>query len=319
MKRILSLILVLVLSLTCLAACGAPETPETPADPTYYVAIATESVVLSSRGGAKLGNNFAVVIFDEAGKIVAAKFDSTEINAPTLDETGAVVSQTIASKVESDYKKGQMAATWGEQADAFAAHIKGMTAAQVEALEITNELIAGCTMVSTSYSSALNLQALVVKAYASAKKASFTSATTDFKLGAGMQVSVSKGWSGVAVTADCAGAVLDANGNVITAVVDTIEQTYTVNADNTLTLPAIEESKLAKGDAYDTTIMPAGRWYSQISAFVNSIKGKTASEVSAIALEANGKFATDAELYASCSIKVSGFKASLEAAIARAN
>ena len=314
MKKILSLVLVFVLALSCFVACkdndetpDTPDTPDTPAVPTYSLAIAVESVELSSRSGKKLGNNFAVVVFDKDGKIVAAAFDSTEINAPTLDESGAVVAQEIASKVESEYKKGQMATTWGEQATAFANYIKGKTAAEVGALEITNELIAGCTMVSESYSSALNLQALVVKAGASERKVTFESATADFKLGGGMNVSVAKNWQGlVEVTADCAGAVVGADGKVVATIIDSAIQTYSANAEGALVLGEISESKLALGDAYEgETPMDAGRWYNQVAVFKNTAVGKTAAEVADV----------PTEFESGCTIKVTGYKVVLIKAV----
>ncbi len=330
MKKILSLILVLVLALSCftmLFACTPADNGDknndnsdnngnndnnVPATPTYSVAIAAESVALTSRSGGKLGNNFAVVVFDAEGKIVAASFDSTEISDPTIGEDGALVAQEIASKVESNYKKGSMAYTWGEQAVAFANFIKGKTAEEVAALDVTTEgLVAGCTMASTSYSSMLNLQALVVKAAASTKKVTFESATADFKLGAGMNVTVAKKWdnSAVTVTADCAGAVVGADGKVIAAVIDTIEQSYAIGADNALTLNTITDSKLALGDAYEgETPMAGGRWYNQIAAFANTAVGKTAAEVSGL----------DTENVTGCTINVTGHKVVLVKAVTNA-
>lgn len=299
MKKILSLVFVLVLSLSCLVACSDKDTTKT-----YSVGIAVESVALSSRGGAKLGNNFAVVVFDEDGKIVAADFDSTEISAPTLDESGSIVAQDIVSKVESDYKKGSMSATWGDQADAFANFIKGKTAAEVEALDVTTEgLVAGCTMVSESYSSMLNLQALVVKAAASTKKVTFQSESADFTIGAGMSVSVAKNWSGaVEVTADCAGAIVGADGKIAAVVIDTIVQSYSANSDGVLTLNTISDSKLALGDAYEgDSPMQGGRWYAQIAAFGSTAVGKTVAEVSDLATEN----------VTGCTINVTGHKAVL--------
>ena len=294
MKKILSLILVLVLSLACLASCANPGTGDGNGDEndntanTYTVAIATESVELSSRSGSKLGNNFAVVVFDKDGKIVAADFDSTEIAAPTVDESGAIVAQDIASKVESNYKKGSMQWTWGEQATAFANFIKGKTAAEVADLDVTTEgLVTGCTMASTSYSSMLNFQALVAKAAASEHKQTFESETEDFKIGAGMSVSVAFNWSGaIEVTADCSGAVVGADGKVVAVVIDTIVQSYAVADDKTTTLNTIVESKLAQGDAYDAyNPMDAGRWYQQIDAFGKTAIGKTATELADLATE----------------------------------
>lgn len=336
MKKIIALILVLSLSLFAFAACGkknkgetpdnnqgTTETPDnnqgnnnTPVENTYTLAIAIQSVEITGRS-TKLGTNVIALVYNAEGKIVAARFDSTEISTPSLDENGDLVAVDTASKVESNYKKGQMAATWGEQADAYATYIKGMTAAEVAALDATNkELVAGCTMASTSYSSMINFQQLVAMAFASEHTVSFKSATEDFKLGAAMDLALSKktdrttGALSISVVADCAGSVVAADGKVVASIIDTAEQSYAVAEDGTITLNALVDSKRAQGDAYDSyKPMAGGRWYAQVDAFAATANGKTVADLNGLATEG----------VAGCTISVETHKPVLVEAATRAH
>ena len=328
MKKIIALILVLSLSLFAFAACGGKnkgETPDntqgntnTPVENTYTLAIAIQSIEIAGRNGStKLGTNVIALVYNAEGKIVAARFDSTEISTPSLDENGDLVAVDTASKVESNYKKGQMAATWGEQADAYATYIKGMSAAEVAALDATNkELVAGCTMASTSYSSMINFQQLVAMAFASEHTVSFKSATEDFKLGAAMDLALSKktdrntGALSISVVADCAGSVVAADGKVVASIIDTAEQSYAVAEDGTITLNALVDSKRAQGDAYDSySPMAGGRWYAQVDAFAATANGKTVAELNGLATEG----------VAGCTISVETHKPVLVEAATRAH
>ena len=319
MKKIIALLLVLSLAF-CFVACKKDEpTPETPApqgpttqEPTmvtYKLATATISKELASRGGSKIANNFAVVIFDATGKVVAVRFDSIESAHPTVSE-GAIVldAANLVSKVEGNYKKGQMADTWGNQAKAFENFLVGKTAAEIGALEITNELVAGCTMVSTSYSSMLDMQALVVKAAASTKMVEFKVAEgTALTLGLGVDASAAFNRSGhIEFTANCAGTVL-AGGKVVAAIVDSTVQTYTV-ADGVVTNPTTyTESKLVLGDDYG---MLGGygsqfaEWYVQAQNYANLAVGKTVAELANLSTNKT-------ELAGVCTMASAGYKAVL--------
>ena len=347
MKKILSLILVLVFALTCFVACGDNDgdnngTDNTGADnggnnggdnggnnggdnggnnggnnggatanSTYKLAIAIQSVEISARGGAKkLGTNVGVVVFAADGKIVDAAFDSIEINAPTLSE-GAVVAQDTASKVESNYKKGGMAATWGEEANAFVDNfLKGKTAAEVAAAEIGAEdfLVTGCTMKSTSYSSMLNMQALVAMAAASEHTVTFEAAG-EFNVGTAIDLVIAKNRTGdkVEVTADAAGAVVK-NGVVIASIIDTSVQTYSIDGE-TVTFDGVVGSKRAQGDAYDASYpMAGGRWYAQVDTFAATANGKTVAQLEGL----------DTDEVAGCTINVDAHKVVLIAAATNA-
>ena len=332
MKKIIALVLVLTLSLFAFAACGGKDKGDnndnntdnnTPAEKTYTLATATISKELSGRSS-KIANNFVVIVFDADGKIVAARFDSIESAHPTV-ENGEIVldASNLLSKTESNYKKGQMADTWGNQIKAFENYIVGKTAAEVAALELTTTgedgkavnagLVAGCTMVSTSYSSMLDCQALVAKAAASTKKVEFKVAEgSTITLGLGVDASVAFNRSkNIEFTATCAGTVL-VGDKVVAAIIDSTIQTYTV-ADGVVTKPATyTESKLVQGDAYGMLSQygsTLAEWYVQAQNYANTAVGKTAADVA--------NLSTD-KIEGSCTMYVGGYKAVLAEAAANA-
>ena len=179
MKKIISMILVLVFALACFVACDNADTnkPEdtTPAtteavatEKDYTLALAVDSTVKT-----KVSNTVMALVLDADNKIVAARVDCVEAT-PALDDAGALVAQTsVATKVEKgDAYTGMAAGSWADQAKAFEAWLVGKSAADVAGTEFTKELIAGCTMTS----SMATFKALVAEAFASANKVAFKTA-----------------------------------------------------------------------------------------------------------------------------------------------
>ena len=170
MKKIIALLLVLSLAF-CFVACKKDEpTPETPApqgpttqDPTtqeptmvtYKLATATISKELASRGGSKIANNFAVVIFDATGKVVAARFDSIETAHPTVTD-GAIVAPATPAVSKNDQGEeysGMPAGPWYKQAQAFANSFVGKTVDKLADLPASG--VAGCTVYAGGYKATL--------------------------------------------------------------------------------------------------------------------------------------------------------------------
>ena len=313
---VLALALVLVL---CLNNGGkTPETPndetpgnnDTPAEKTYYLATATISKELASRGGSKIANNFAVVVFDADGKIVAARFDSIEAAHPTLADGVIVLDEaSLKSKVESEYKKGSMSDTWGNQIAKFEAFIVGKTVAEVADLALTDAdgknagLVTGCTMVSTSYSSMLDCQALVAKAAASDKKVEFKVAeNATIKLGLGVDASASFNNSkNIDFAANCAGTVFVGDKSVA-AIIDSTVQEYKVT-DGVVTNPeTYKESKLVLGDSYGMFAAwgsQLAEWYVQAQNYADTAVGKTAAEIAGLSTD---------KIEGKCTMYVGGYK-----------
>lgn len=309
MKKIVSLLIALLLIVTALAACGEKEndgntTPDnngnnTPVEKTYTLAIAVDSAVSAKN---KVTNTALVLVLDDAGKIVAARFDCSEVT-PELNDDGSVKTvDSVATKVEQgDAYTGMPAGSWANQTKAFENFLVGKTPAEVAALDTSAEsvkgetpLVAGCTMTS----SVPAFQALVAKAAASTQKVTFK---TSEAITAG--VAISTAVTAKKVTADFAGIVM-AGGKVVASMIDSCEQSFTV-AEGAITFGTVAVSKNEQGDAYSG--MPAGPWYKQAQAFANSAVGKTAAELE------NLETVSDALAAAGCTMKntTAGYKATI--------
>ena len=302
MKRIVSLLIVLLLVVTALAACNNKNTPEettpdntvnTPVEKTYTVAIAVDSAVSSNN---KVSNTALVLVLDEAGKIVAARFDVSEVTPAAGEEGNLATVESVQTKVEKgDAYTGMPAGSFAKQAKAFEDYIVGKTAAEVATLDLS--LVAGCTMQSTTPL----FQALVAKAAASTLKVTFKTSET---ITTG--VAISTAVSGKKVTADFAGVVV-AGGKVVATVLDSCEQSFSV-VDGAVVAGELKVSKNEQGEAYSG--MPAGPWYKQAQAFANSTVGKTVAEL------ANLETVSDALAAAGCTMKstTAGYKTTIIAA-----
>lgn len=303
MKRIVSLLIALLLVATALVACNNNKTPEettpdntvnnTPTEKTYTVAIAVDSAVNSSN---KVSNTALVLVLDDAGKIVAARFDVAEVT-PSLEEGAIVAVPSVQTKVEKgDAYTGMAAGSFAKQTKAFEDYIVGKTAAEVAALDLS--LVTGCTMQSTTPL----FQALVAEAAASTLKVTFNTAET---ITAGLAISTKVATSGK-VSADFAGVVI-AGGKVVATVIDSCEQSFSV-VEGAIVAGDLKVSKNEQGESYSG--MPAGPWYKQAQAFANSTVGKTVAEL------ANLETVSDALAAAGCTMKntTAGYKTTIIAA-----
>ena len=297
MKKILSLILVLVLSLACLVACGESE---------YTLSIAVDDGFKTVSKN-KVTNIALALVTDADGKIVAARFDSVEASLKVTDDEIATADR-LTTKVEKGAEyTGMTAGSWAEQAKAFEEFLVGKTAAEVAALDTSAEsvkgetpLVAGCTMTSSTPV----FQALVAKAFAYERKVTFTTSETvtlglaiDAKLTGSVE-------AGAKVAADYA-AVAIAGDKVVASMIDSAEASYAFehNADEEKynVTASYKGTKNEQGDAYDSySPMASGRWYAQAQAFANTSVGKTAAELENLSTE---------KIEGSCSIYTGGYKA----------
>ena len=297
MKKILSLILVLVLSLACLVACGESE---------YTLSIAVDEGFKTVSKN-KVTNIALALVTDADGKIVAARFDSVEASLKVTDGEIATADR-LTTKVEkgADYT-GMAAGSWADQAKAFEQFLIGKTAAEVAALDTSAEsvkgetpLVAGCTMTSSTPV----FQALVAKAFAYERKVTFTT-SEDITLGLAIDAKLTGSVeNGAKVAADYA-AVAIAGGKVVASMIDSAEATYAFayNAETEAysVTPSYKGTKNEQGDAYDSySPMASGRWYAQAQAFTNTSVGKATAELE--------NLSTD-KIEGSCSIYTGGYKA----------
>ena len=307
MKKIISLILVLVLAFTGLVACDKPNNNEDDTnEKTYTLSVAVDEG-LGSVSRSKVTAISLAIVFDAEGKIVAARFDSVEASLKVTDGEIATADR-LATKVEKgDEYTGMNAGSWAKQADAFEKFLVGKTAAEVAALTFVAEgadagLVAGCTMLS----SMPVFQALVAKAAAYERKVEFKTAeavTLGLAIDAKLSGSVE---DGAKVVADVA-AVAIAGGKVAASMLDSAEASYTFayNEENEAydITASYKGTKNEQGTNYDAySPMPSGTWYVQAQNFANTTVGKTVAELEGVSTD---------KIEGSCSIYTGGYKATI--------
>ena len=116
--------------------------------------------------GGELNTIAAAVLLDGEGRILHAVVDELEAQV-TADEAGVALPGDLRTKRQkgADYpldKVSSIGRSWAQQADAFAEHLKGMTASQVRAVQTDEDgyardpdLLAGCTIKIDDYREAV--------------------------------------------------------------------------------------------------------------------------------------------------------------------
>ena len=286
MKKTLSLILVLVLALGCIAcfaSCGEKEK-------TYSLALAVDTAVDATN---KVSNYVVALVLDEANKIVAARLDCVE-TTPEL-ENGAIKNvASVASKVALGDEYSMTSGSFAKQTKAFEDAIVGKTADEVANLDMS--LVSGCTMPYSPTS----FKAVIAKAFASTNKTAFTTAES-FTLGVATEMSID---AGKVSTYYAATAVI--GGKIAANIIDCNEISFTVS-EGAIVAGAYNGTKVELGDGYSMT---SGSFAKQTAAFEDAIVGKTADEVKNL----------DMALVAGCTMPYSpySFKSVVPKAIANA-
>ena len=266
-------------------------------------------------------NIVAVTVTDE-GIIESCVIDAVQIKM-NFDAAGSITSDLTApvlSKVERGDDYGMVVASsigkeWYEQAQALADYVEGKTIAEVRTMAVDEatkptdvDLASSVTisigsyldMIGMAYNNAVHLGAQSGDELSIAQETSIgdsTSATADALGALSGTVNVS------AVTT---------NGGVITScVIDAIQPKVEFDTTGTITtdLTPPVESKNYLGTDYGMSKASAigKEWNEQAAAFAAYTVGKTADEVTGIAVSETGG-AADADLAASCSIAIGGFQ-----------
>ena len=312
MKRILSLVLVLVLALSALAGCGNQDKGNT--EKTY--ALATGVAVTETLGSSKVAATVASIVTDADGKIVLARLDCAEY---TAYKNGELVTTAPTSKValgDAYGGSGAMpAGSFAKQAAALEAAVVGKTQSEVAALANDTGYAKDTDLFASCSINIADLIKAIGNAFNSKHKVTFKSTETSFTAGLSVVGAVkvtekdatdtAPASTNVKYSATFSTAVM-ADGKVVAAILDTAEpELVGVTADGSNSL-SYAGSKRAQGDAYDSySPMPAGRWYAQADAYAQSAVGKTAANIATLATDG----------VAGCTIYAGDYKAGLEAAV----
>ncbi len=343
MKRRISLLLVAVMAIACLAtACGGD------AEVKVGVGIHTDFAYGSKDAGEKDGNaqadiTMAGVTVDADGKIVAVKIDCVQVKC-AIGVDGSVKSTTgeaIKTKRElgNDYNmKGTSASIgkienggeWFEQCDAFEKWCVGKTANDIKNMALTDGVATDSALTSSCTMKVTGLQQAVVRAI---ENASWTGAKASDTLGLGQTAVLN---SASAPTAEKAGTcqayinvaavTKNADGKITCAVIDSVQANSTWDATGKITTDKakeptskynLKEGYNMKGASAAAGVIDGGaEWYEQIEKFMKYVNGKTSAEVTAIAVNEGG-YPTDTSLTAGCTMKVKDYIAAVTEALGK--
>ena len=342
-----SLVLVLILSLlagcsgtavvylndcTCPTDGSAPTSPSTPTtppasdEPPFEGAVKTGLAIITSIAKsenvakAEYDVTLVAVTVDENGVIEQCLIDSIGTKVE-FDATGAItmVPLSIATKNELGNNYGMANASsikkeWYQQAAAMADYTEGKTVEQLKNGDISNgyasegsDLAASATIYLGGYVSAIEV---------AVNNAKYLGATSGDEL----RLAASPKASGNNASADAKGlAQLDVDATALTVkdgvitscYIDSVQAKVEFDTTGTISTNIADpvKTKTELGDSYNMVALGDAKyeWYIQARNFADYVTGKTADEVSGIAVNESSK-PTDADLSAGVTIAIGGFQ-----------
>ena len=324
MKKVIAIGTMLTILIFSMAGCKTAPTGTTGEGLKTGMAVIS-SIASSKDAGDKDGlaqsdSVIVAVTVDKDGKIVNCFIDAaqTKVNFSAAGKLTTALDSEFKTKVEAGADYGMAKAStikkeWNEQAAAFAAYAVGKTVAEIKGIAVnaegapTGDDLTGSVTISVG-----EFQAAIEKAVANAKD---LGAKSGDKLGLGVTTSISN--SKDAGTADglvevysyYSAVTFAADGKITSCVIDASQNDIKFSTAGKVTsdLTAALQTKVEIGDAYGMKKQSkiGKEWYEQANAFAAYVVGKTASEVSGIAMS-EGK-ATDADILASVTVSIGDF------------
>ena len=347
MKKLLVLLVVGLLAVTSLTGCAAPKTYKfgTGSSTTVSAKAAVAAVaatkdtaaVEAAPGQVQVTSVYAAVLLDDAGKIVYVDIDCAQ-NKGTFDAAGAVVKAEAApTKTEKAGDYGMKGASaigkeWFEQMAALEQYFVGKTLEDIKAIEVyekdaSQKAVPAGEDLKTSVSISIEgYVAAVEKAIANAVEVKGVA-----KVGVGSVASVS-GKNAVAASTGVeaapgrietnvtfTGVAFDKDGKVLVALLDDAQNQGTFDATGAVVKAEAAPTKQEKGADYGMVKASAigKEWFEQANALTAYFVGKTADEVKAIAVDAEG-VTTVEDLKTSVSVGIDEYLASFAKAVANA-
>lgn len=340
MKKRIALLLAGVLAVASLTACGGNEGGDDAAKVKVGLGACTSFSESYSIGddhygkpaeatNAQVDIHVAAVTLDAEGKIVSCQIDAIQVKN-SVDATGALAADaktefTSKYDLKEDYNmKGAspIGMEWYTQIDNYEKWVVGKTLDQVKAgvgadgYPSDDTLKVGCT---------IQLGDITAAVADACDKAVETDATTADTLGLaliGEMTNVKapadnegKGTFQAYVNFACT--TQNANGEITSVLIDSIQANPSWDATGKLTTDLDQDvrtkytKKLDYGmkgvSASNGVIKDGGEWFEQIDVFKQSIMGKKAADVTAIAVDESG-YPTDETLRTGCTMKVSAYK-----------
>ena len=335
MKKRLALLLAGVLAVTSLVACGGNGGNDAAKVKVGLGAKTSFSESYSigedhygqpaTATNAQVDIHVAAVTLNADGTIANIQIDAIQVKA-SVDGTGAMAADAATEFTSKyDLKEGYnmkgsspIGMEWYTQVDNFETWAKGKTLDQVKAgigadgYPSDDTLKSGCT---------IQMNDIIAAVADACSKAVDTDATTADTLGIALIGELN---SYSAATADADGTfqayvnfactTQNAEGKITSVLIDSIQAKPSWNASGVLTTNADQDVRTKYTKQYDYGMKAYGpegaigkEWFEQIDVFKLSIMGKTAAEVTAIAVDEGG-YPTDETLRTGCTMKVSAYK-----------
>lgn len=322
MKKILALTLMILLVVS-MVACGNNDQNNNNTSEPESLKLGLGVLADASSSKLEVNISYAAVLVDKDGKIVDCYIDSISATAKNTDGVLDIADE-ILSKNEIGDGYGMktysgIGKEWYEQAQALADYCKGKTKAEITGIAIGDDGKATDDTVKSFATMAIaDLVEVVAKACDNAKDLGSKTGDT-LKVASQTSTASSKNaedgvdGSFVASTDICA-LTVDKDGKVTASVIDAVEPKITFDKDGTTFTPATDlRTKGEKGAEYGMKAHSSigKEWNEQIEGFCAYIKGKTATEISGIAMSEDGK-TTDTDLLATATMAVAQFKALAE-------
>ncbi|WP_028829608.1 hypothetical protein [Proteocatella sphenisci] len=346
MKRILSMVLIMSLTVFAFAGCSdkpAETTEDTPA--VTENAVKTGLAVISSAeksvdaadedGIAQVDSVAVAVMVDADGKILKAEIDTaqTKVNFSKEGKLTTDKAMEFKSKQELGTEYGMAAAStigkdWAEQANAFETFVEGKTVEEIKTFSLDEET--HLTDADMTASVTIKVGPYIEAIEKAVTNAQDIGASATDKLGLGLETTIEKSADfdaaeskdGLAQVYTYYTASTFAEDGVITSsLIDASQTNINFDATGKITtdLTAALQSKNELGDAYGMkSASSIGKeWNEQADAFSKYVVGKTSEEVSGIAVDADGH-ATDADVTASVTVGIAEFQTVVAKAFATA-
>ncbi|MDF3004218.1 MAG: hypothetical protein K0S22_690 [Oscillospiraceae bacterium] len=357
MKKIGTLLLAATLAASALTACAGNTTTSSVSASSAVEAVASAPADSQVQNSAKVKTGLAVLTTnakstDAGEKDGAAKSDSI-VAAVKLSEDGKILACTLdvlqstinfskdgkiltdlattfktKQELQDEYgmkKVSKIQKEWYEQANFLSAYVIGKTVEEVKGIAVDEkgvstdaELTASVTIKIPDYIAAIEKAAV---------NAVETSASTEDLLGLAIVDNIAKSKDagekdGLAQTYTTYAAVtVSADGKITSCVLDASQANVNFDAAGKITTDLSKAVKTKNELKTDYGMQKASKigkeWYEQADAYAEYVVGKTADEVSGIAVDDNGK-TTDSELLASVTVGIGDFNKVVAKAVANA-
>lgn len=322
MKKVVSLLLAILMTLSLLSLVGCGDKEKTSGEGlkfgmgVYNYVGESGSATAEKNGKGEAVTTVAAVLLDKDGKIVTADIDSISATVEFTSTGTAVPANEFKTKRELGDNYGMVAygnakAEWYKQVDSFETLVKGKTFDEVKALMVeggkgNDDVVkAGCTIVVTDFVKALEK---------AVNQAADCVASSEDKVNVAIVASQGEnsaataeadGANGVVVTV--AATAVDKDKKVTAARNDEVNFDFAFDVAGALKtdVAAAITTKLEKGENYGMVAYGGAKkeWFEQAEVLNKACVGKTSKEISALA--AKDGTASEELQTAGCTIAVS--------------